>query len=383
MPQSSVLLGATYAVGPRTLGIIVAVVVLGAAALFLLLPRPRRHAMVAGGVLGVIALVLAGALASPATFTVEVFLFYVYSAIAVASGCLLVTQRNPARAALSFALVVLSTCGLFLLLAAPFLMAATIIIYAGAIIVTFLFVLMLAQQEGPSDADYRSYEPLLACIGGFVLLGTLLYVLADTYSPRIMQDLETQLRTTAGAAERLQAQSKHEDGAAKELEIADKRLSDFHDWLAGLTGSPEAEQQGQVLPEGGKPLLDAVDNAQVVVRREKKNAENGRRVNWDDVTAALTEVERAGNQARDGVGTVPLPAERRLSSYSGPAASVAPDQVRRDAEGRPALPAENVAYLGRSLFTDNLLAVELAGTLLLVATIGAIAIATRRAERLP
>ena len=46
------------------------------------------------------------------------------------------------------------------------------------------------------------------------------------------------------------------------------------------------------------------------------------------------------------------------------------------------LPAENVADLGRSLFTDYLLAVELGGTLLLVATIGAIAIAGRRAEGL-
>ena len=109
--------------------------------------------------------------------TPESFLFYVFSAIAVGFGALLVTQHNPARAALSFALVVLRTCGLFLLLAAPFLMAATIIIYAGAIIVTFLFVLMLAQQEGPSDADARSREPLLATIIGFVLLGALLYVL--------------------------------------------------------------------------------------------------------------------------------------------------------------------------------------------------------------
>ena len=56
-------------------------------------------------------------------------------------------------------------------------MAATIIIYAGAIIVTFLFVLMLAQQAGLSDADDRSREPLLATLTGFVLLGALLYVL--------------------------------------------------------------------------------------------------------------------------------------------------------------------------------------------------------------
>jgi hypothetical protein len=47
-------------------------------------------------------------------------------------------------------------------------------------------------------------------------------------------------------------------------------------------------------------------------------------------------------------------------------------------EGRPQMPAHNTAYLGRSLFSDYLLPVELAGMLLLVATIGAIAIAQRR-----
>ena len=114
----------------------------------------------------------------------ETVLFYAFSGIAIVSGALLVTQRNPARAALSFALVVLSTCGLFLLLAAPFLMAATIIVYAGAIVVTFLFVLMLAQQEGLSDADARSREPLLATLTGFVLLGALLYVLKLGYATR-------------------------------------------------------------------------------------------------------------------------------------------------------------------------------------------------------
>src|SRR5262249_4180238 len=92
-----------------------------------------------------------------------------------------VTQHNPARAALSFTLVILSTCGLFLLLAAPFLMAATIIIYAGAIIVTFLFVLMLAQQSGRSDAGLRSRPARLATITAFVLLGTLIYVLQVSY----------------------------------------------------------------------------------------------------------------------------------------------------------------------------------------------------------
>ena len=113
---------------------------------------------------------------------VETVLFYALSAIAVLAGGLLITLRNPVRAALSFALVVLSTCGLFLLQAAPFLMAATIIIYAGAIVVTFLFVIMLAQQVGTSDADQRSREPFLSSLAGFVLLGAMLCMLHLTYS---------------------------------------------------------------------------------------------------------------------------------------------------------------------------------------------------------
>src|SRR5260370_39908847 len=125
-------------------------------------------------------------------------LFHGLSGIAVVSGGLLVTQRNPVRAALSFALVLLSTCGLFLLQPAPFLMAATIIIYAGAIIVTFVFVIMLAQQEGLSDADYRSRAPCLSCVAGFVLLGALLLVLQSTYRTR---DLDRLLQDIASASQ--------------------------------------------------------------------------------------------------------------------------------------------------------------------------------------
>jgi NADH:ubiquinone oxidoreductase subunit 6 (subunit J) len=73
--------------------------------------------------------------------TVEAGLFFGFSGVAVAFAFLMITGRNPARSALAFAVVILSTCGLFLLLAAPFLMAATIVIYAGAIIVTFLFIM--------------------------------------------------------------------------------------------------------------------------------------------------------------------------------------------------------------------------------------------------
>src|SRR5262249_49632626 len=144
----------------------------------------------------------------PTGLSVETVLFYTFSAIAIIFGTLLITQSNPARAALSFALVVLSTCGLFLLQAAPFLMAATTIIYAGAIIVTFLFVLMLAQQEKHADADWRSREPLLASIAGFVLLGGLLAVLLLTYRHPKTEEVLGQLEEAVNQA----AQTKDLDG---------------------------------------------------------------------------------------------------------------------------------------------------------------------------
>ncbi len=100
-------------------------------------------------------------------------MFWVFAIGALMSGVLMITARNPVYAALWFALATLSTCGLFLLQHAPFLAAATIIVYAGAVIVTFLFVIMLAQQSGAAGYDQRSNQSLLATISAFVLLGAI------------------------------------------------------------------------------------------------------------------------------------------------------------------------------------------------------------------
>jgi len=107
----------------------------------------------------------------------ESILFWIFASAALICGVLMITSRMPVYAALWFALVTFSTCGLFLLQSAPFLAAATIIVYAGAIIVTFLFVMMLAQQAGATVYDQRSRQPLLATLVAFVLLGALLYTL--------------------------------------------------------------------------------------------------------------------------------------------------------------------------------------------------------------
>lgn len=98
-------------------------------------------------------------------------LFWLFGGGALVSGVLMITSRNPVYGALWFAIATLSTCGLFLLRSAPFLAAATIIVYAGAVIVTFLFVIMLAQQSGTVTYDQKSSHSVVAVLASFILLG--------------------------------------------------------------------------------------------------------------------------------------------------------------------------------------------------------------------
>jgi NADH-quinone oxidoreductase subunit J len=122
-------------------------------------------------------LVILATMTPPGPFLPTVF-FYIFSATALIGAVLTVTSRNPIYSALWFASVVLSTTGLFLLASAPFLAAGTIIVYAGAIIVTFLFVIMLAQMEGKALYDRAARSPAAATVTCFLLLWCLIYSLS-------------------------------------------------------------------------------------------------------------------------------------------------------------------------------------------------------------
>jgi NADH-quinone oxidoreductase subunit J len=107
---------------------------------------------------------------------VEGVLFTTFASLMVICGCGMQVEANPVYAALWFAGVILSTCGLFLMEGAAFISAATIIVYAGAIVVTFLFVIMLARQTGSSQYDKRYRQPVLSIALGGLLLAVLVYV---------------------------------------------------------------------------------------------------------------------------------------------------------------------------------------------------------------
>ena len=112
----------------------------------------------------------------PAPFVSRMF-FYVFGIASVVGAALMITARDPVHSALWFAVVVLSTSGLFLMAGAGFLAAGTVIVYAGAIIVTFLFVIMLAQSGGRADYDRLARQPAQASLTGFILVWSLLIVI--------------------------------------------------------------------------------------------------------------------------------------------------------------------------------------------------------------
>src|SRR6266480_7644917 len=101
-------------------------------------------------------------------------LFAAFATGAILAAILMITNRNPVYSALWFALATLAVCGLFLMQSAPFLAAATVIVYAGAIVVTFVFVIMLAQQSGATVYDQRSRQPFFATVLAVLLLAALL-----------------------------------------------------------------------------------------------------------------------------------------------------------------------------------------------------------------
>lgn len=374
---------------------------LGLVAVYILLPRPRRQPILLGAAAGLAGLILAGFVIVRAggdaitsvELLIETVLFYVFSAVAIVGAVLLVTQRNPARAALSFALVVLATCGIFLLEAAPFVMAATIIVYAGAIIVTFLFVLMLAQQEGASDADDRSREPFLASMTGFLLLIALLYILKISYKP----DLEQRVKESEQRLAEIRALIEQERLHAGELELGRARVAlvnrldrfrkDYHDWLRNATSKTEkSDPLSKAPPANAERLREALKKIadqpgwRSDDRTESQNEDLiNRLLKLETLAARFEELVEAGREARNNPLLGGLSPNRavKLSDFSGPPANL-PARELRLKDGKPALPAENTVYLGRSLFVDYLLQVELAGTLLLVAVIGAIAIAQRK-----
>ena len=166
----------------------------GAIALYLMMPRGQAWLVKLGALIGVLALASGlsylthwASVAFPAQHAAGPgIFFYAFALITIASAVGVICHPKPLYSALYFVLMTLAIASLFLLMMAEFIAIVLIIIYAGAILVTYVFVIMLASSGGvaaeAADYDRISADPLVAVLVSFLLLGTVLETLF-THSP--------------------------------------------------------------------------------------------------------------------------------------------------------------------------------------------------------
>ena len=101
----------------------------------------------------------------------QTFVFYVFAAILVFAALRVITVRNLVQAALWLVLCFFTAAGLWLLLQAEFLAIALVLVYVGAVMVLFLFVVMMLDVNFDRLREgFRSYVPVGATVGILVLI---------------------------------------------------------------------------------------------------------------------------------------------------------------------------------------------------------------------
>lgn len=106
------------------------------------------------------------------------FMFFLLATVAVAAGLGMIIARSPVSSALWLVLNLFCIAGLYLTLNASFIGAVQILVYAGAIMVLFLFVIMLLNLSALPELEDIKWGAVGGFVVGMVVLSQLLYVVA-------------------------------------------------------------------------------------------------------------------------------------------------------------------------------------------------------------
>lgn len=293
---------------------------LGAVGVILALPRRGVSPQVLGGLITAAAVGCVFLAVSIKSLNhLPNFNYYIFSFIAIGSALRVISHPRPVYAALYFILAILASCGLYVLLSAEFLAFALVIVYAGAILITYLFVIMLATEsptaeepEALADYDKFSREPMLATIAGFVLVATLTTIMArgagNLAAPAVQGNPDAAL-------------------LARLPKKVDKALREARD---------PADPTKPLLQEG---------------ERLAQNSQGGFAV--DVVNRTATVVKSADARGDGPTRVVPLPADLQVYNVEG------------------------VAF---TLLDEHPGSIEIAGVILLMAMLGAVVLARKKVE---
>src|SRR5690242_16964432 len=117
---------------------------------------------------------------------IQAICFYIFSAVLVGSGVMVIASRNPVHSVLFLILAFFNAAALFILLGAEFLALILVIVYVGAVAVLFLFVVMMLDINFVElRRGFMQYLPVGALVGLVLLVELVLVFGAWTLSPEI------------------------------------------------------------------------------------------------------------------------------------------------------------------------------------------------------
>lgn len=296
--------------------------IVGAIAVYLMMPRNGKEPRVIGLLLGLGTII---GLMAFLVSRVELFsgypsvYYYIFTALSAIFAVQVITHTRPVYSALYFVLLVVSAAGLLILLEAEFMAFALVLIYGGAILVTYMFVIMLATQpetaedpETGTSYDREARSPMVAVIMGFALLACI----SSALYTQNQRPLQPQQHFTPVEAAGM------------------------------LMGKFDTEKQSVVhklsVELAGRDLIDSADRV-----REVKFVGEG------DGKQLVAYVLKGGSE-----GVKPFPV-------------VLDDEVLREF-------VPNIDRVGLNLFQSHTLGIELAGVILLLSMVGAIVLARKQ-----
>jgi NADH-quinone oxidoreductase subunit J len=113
--------------------------------------------------------------------TFELFVFYLFAVVMVFAAARVITARNPVHAALFLVLTFFTCAGIWLLLEAEFLAITLVLVYVGAVMVLFLFVVMMLDVNvEPLREGFVKYLPV-GILVGFVMLVEMVFLITQRY----------------------------------------------------------------------------------------------------------------------------------------------------------------------------------------------------------
>ncbi len=289
--------------------ILYALFALGGAGVYLALPG-TRSLKTAAALLALPALAgLMVLLATRVVFESGLAYFIIFGSIALVATARVITHEKPVYSAVYFVLVVLAIAFLLVVQQAEFLAVALVVVYAGAILVTYVFVIMLAQQSGAPAYDRRAREPLFAVLLGFLTMATVAGRVTDLPRERASPGGRTDV------------------------------ARDFSPWTqASQLSSPGGRANAGVRPPSGR-------------EQEYGRPPGPEGPGYDRATSGRS--------------------THAVAQRDFTASGAQPDSLASADMG-------NTVMVGRVMLTRYVIALEIAGVLLLVAMIGAIAMARKR-----